>query len=99
MGKDEIRRELDELRDQVAALSAARKQQEAAASSNAGETEEVAQAAAQPPESAHAPDTEHKVMRQFDELLELLERELRDLPAITCLAVFSLGILLGRHLR
>ena len=31
--------------------------------------------------------------------MELLEREMRELPTITCLAVFALGILMGRHLR
>ena len=36
---------------------------------------------------------------QLHELTELLEAEIRDLPTITCLAVFTAGILLGRFLR
>ena len=36
---------------------------------------------------------------QLEELGELLQQELRDIPTITCLAVFSLGILMGRLLR
>jgi hypothetical protein len=99
MSKDALRRELDELRAEVAALSAARKQQEAAASSAAGDTTKVPPAATPPPEAGHNTHAEHKVKQQLDELFQLLERELRDRPTITCLAVFSLGILFGRHLR
>ena len=36
---------------------------------------------------------------QFDQLIEHLEHEIKDLPAITTLAVFSLGVLFGRLLR
>jgi hypothetical protein len=46
--------------------------------------------------AAEAAGPEHS---QLDELLELLEAEIKDLPTITCLIVFSLGILMGRFLR
>ena len=46
--------------------------------------------------AAEAAEPEHS---QLDELLELLEAEIKDLPTITCLIVFSLGILMGRFLR
>ncbi|MCK5863917.1 MAG: hypothetical protein KAG87_02095, partial [Marinobacter adhaerens] len=36
---------------------------------------------------------------QFDQLFEHLEHEIKDLPAITTMAVFSLGVLFGRLLR
>jgi creatinine amidohydrolase/Fe(II)-dependent formamide hydrolase-like protein len=42
---------------------------------------------------------EEEVKSQLDELAALLEHEIRDLPTITCLTVFSLGILMGRLLR
>jgi hypothetical protein len=35
----------------------------------------------------------------MDNLLEQLEREIKDMPAVTTLAVFSLGVLFGRLLR
>ena len=80
-------------------------QQEPAAGSPPGPSEKVslpekpiAEAAAPAPaDEAEAGDEE--VKSQLDELAALLEHEIRDLPTITCLAVFSLGILMGRLLR
>jgi hypothetical protein len=39
------------------------------------------------------------VQGHMDKLLAQLEHEIRDMPAITTLAVFSLGVLFGRLLR
>ena len=36
---------------------------------------------------------------QLEELGKLLQAEIRDLPAITCLAIFALGVLMGRMMR
>lgn len=36
---------------------------------------------------------------QLDELMGLLSKEVKELPTITTLAVFSLGLLMGRYLR
>lgn len=36
---------------------------------------------------------------QLDELLDLLKGEIGELPTITCVLVFSLGILMGRLMR
>ena len=39
------------------------------------------------------------VQGQMDKLLAQLEHEIRDMPTVTTLAVFSLGVLFGRLLR
>jgi hypothetical protein len=99
MSKDDVERDLAQLRAEVAALSAARKE-------SAATTPPVADATASPetdtaPETgaahgAQAAEPEHP---QLNELLELLEAEVKDLPKVTCLIVFTLGILMGRFLR
>ena len=95
MSNDETARELEKLRADVAALSDARR--EAAA-----QPAETPTAAAEPiPDEMKAGDevvTEEQ-KSQLEELGELLQAEIRDLPTITCLTVFSLGILMGRLMR
>lgn len=96
MSKDDTARELEKLRADVAALSDARRD----ATAKAAEPKESA------PEPAASPDgsmtdlavpAEQKT--QLEELGDLLQKEIRDLPTITCLTVFSLGILMGRLMR
>ena len=50
-------------------------------------------------EAAVAEAPGEQIKGQLQELTDLLEEEIRDLPTITCLAVFTAGILLGRFLR
>ena len=57
-----------------------------------------AEAPAEQPTPAPAQSSESP-HSQLDELIELLEAEVKDLPTVTCLLVFSLGILMGRFLR
>jgi hypothetical protein len=104
MADKDTQKELEQLRAEVAALSAARASKQAAVAQS--DTAPIEQ---QPPETdelsgilenakaAVADDAELK--GQFDQLFEQLEQEIRDLPAITTLAVFSLGVLFGRLLR
>ncbi len=105
MSKDDVERDLAQLRAEVAALSAVRKESAATPTASAPPSP-VADATASPQTSAEpetgvagaaeAAEPEHS---QLDELLELLEAEIKDMPTITCLIVFSLGILMGRFLR
>ena len=101
---DDMKRELEQLRAEVAALSATR------ASKNAGESPtEPAPIGHQLPDSENVNDVienaraavadDPELKGQFDQLFEHLEQEIKDLPAITTLAVFSLGVLFGRLLR
>jgi hypothetical protein len=104
MSGDDMHKELEQLRAEVAALSAARaSRQDAEAQSDTSpiesqtpETDEVS-GIIENAQAAVADDAELK--GQFDQLFEHLEQEIKDLPAITTLAVFSLGVLFGRLLR
>jgi hypothetical protein len=98
MSNDDTTSELEKLRAELAALKAAQREpspsspeQAASAPASAGQAESSVASVLQ--------EAEDEVKGQFDELATLLEHEIRDLPAITCLAVFSIGILMGRLLR
>lgn len=95
MAKDETARELEKLRADVAALSDARRE------ATAKPAEPTSSAAEPPVPEAAASDASvtEQQKSQLEELGELLQAEIRDLPTITCLAVFSLGILMGRLMR
>jgi hypothetical protein len=102
MSKEDLEQELARLRAEIAELSAARKEPPQTPKTPEPSPETTPAVAA--PVAGAAPDggtpeaaeTEHP---QLNELLELLEAEIKDLPTITCLIVFSLGILMGRFLR
>jgi hypothetical protein len=104
MTAKDMHKELEQLRAEVAALSAARASKQAAeAQSDAApvepqtpETDEIS-GIIEHAQAEVADDAELK--GQFDQLFEQLEQEIKDLPAITTLAVFSLGVLFGRLLR
>jgi len=103
MSNEEMQKELESLRLEVASLSNARARElkkanaeeelPPAAKSGVAETASVVEAAAI---DVNDPDA---VRTHMDNLLEQLEREIKDLPAVTTLAVFSLGVLFGRLLR
>lgn len=103
MTGDDMHKELEQLREEVAALSAARASRQAAeaapettAGSQAPEPEEVKDVIEQAKVAVAA---DEELGSQFDQLFEQLEHEIKDLPAVTTLAVFSLGVLFGRLLR
>ncbi len=91
MSSSETALELEKLRAEVAALRAAK----AATDAGAEETESGSVEF----ESAVGEEPVEHIKNQLRELTDLLEEEIRDLPTITCLAVFTAGILLGRFLR
>ncbi len=95
MSKDETARELEKLRADVAALSDARR----GAASKPAEPQSVAEEAPASELSADDADLPEVQKTQLEELGDLLQAEIRDLPTITCLTVFSLGILMGRMMR
>ena len=104
MSDKETQKELESLRAEVAALSKARAKER----KPKPEPEPAPQPAAAPAQSTAAavvdaaavdindPDA---VQTQMDKLLSQLENEIRDMPTITTLGVFSLGVLFGRLLR
>jgi hypothetical protein len=95
MSKDETARELEKLRADVAALSDARRE----AAAKPAEPQPVAEVAPTAEQSAGDADVPEEQKTQLEELGDLLQAEIRDLPTITCLTVFSLGILMGRLMR
>lgn len=89
MTNPELQKELEQLRQQVAELSKARAEQK---STKSAEEEE--------PKSTPEPEeSEAAFKHEIDELLKVLQEEVRDMPAVTALVVFSLGILMGRFMR
>jgi hypothetical protein len=104
MSDKETQKELESLRAEVAALSKARAKERRPKP----EPEPAPQPTAAPAQSTAAavvdaaavdindPDA---VQTQMDKLLAQLENEIRDMPTITTLGVFSLGVLFGRLLR
>ena len=104
MTDENMHEELEQLRAEVAQLSAARASKKKAEAQS--ETTPVGPKATETNDdidiveqarAAAADDPE--LTSQFDQLIEHLEHEIKDLPAITTLAVFSLGVLFGRLLR
>lgn len=97
MSNDETARELAKLRADVAALTAAREKETQEEAEEPTEQPAPAAPAATAEESSPELVDEHKT--QLGELGDLLHAEIRDLPTITCLTVFSLGIIMGRLMR
>ena len=86
MSDQDIQKELIELREQVAALSA--QKEEATAAQTEGDGGQT-----QPPSQGRS-----KFEQQLDELYGLLDEQIRDIPTFTALGIFALGILMGRLL-
>ena len=103
MTDKDTQRELESLRSEVAALSKARAKERR----QAPQPDEATPAPETPPAAAAAVaeaaaidiDDPAAVQTQMDKLLAQLEHEIRDMPTITTLGVFSLGVLFGRLLR
>jgi hypothetical protein len=95
MANDETARELEKLRADVAALSDARRE----AAAKPADPQPAGEETPQPSAAATESDLPEVQKTQLEELGDLLQAEIRDLPTITCLTVFSLGILMGRLMR
>ena len=92
MRNEEIKAELSALRAEVLALAEARK----VAESQAPPETRVVETTREDSEVA----AEHEGFRgQIQELVELLEEELKETPVVSGLVIFSVGILVGRFLR
>jgi hypothetical protein len=95
MRNEEIKAELAALRAEVVALAEARKQ-----APEAHQPSEPPESSVLATDQGTSSETEHEgFMGQVQELVELLEHELRETPVVSGLAIFSLGILVGRFLR
>ena len=92
MRNEEIKAELSALRAEVLALAEARKQSEAQVAAQAQAVERTEN------ESEDVAEREG-FLGQVQELVELLEEELKETPVVSGLVIFSVGILVGRFLR
>ena len=99
MRNEEIKAELSALRAEVVALAEAR--EKAAQPAPSSEATALSTATGTTAAGAQAPaDREHEgFMGQLQELVELLEEELKETPVVSGLVIFSVGILVGRFLR
>jgi hypothetical protein len=106
MADDSLEKEIEELRSQVAELKAERQttEQENAQESGkqkptgkptpqAAETNELIEA-----EGDLAEPEEADLKRQFQELFDAIDEELKAANPLTVLVVFALGVLMGRLL-
>lgn len=89
MTERDLEAEIAELRKQVEELLA---QRQAAAEPSAEEHEEAA------PEGAPG-DELGQLRGKLEQFLDLLQEDMREMPATSAVAIFALGILLGRLLK
>ncbi len=96
MGNSDMALELEKMRAELAVLKQSKSEAAAQADANA-----VAAIATVEVEEAivEAEETDGAIKNQFEELTDLLKEEIGELPTITTIVVFSLGILMGRLMR
>ena len=90
MSNDDFRKELERLREQVAALSKTKRPHDGTQESD--DEDDTAT-------DAEQGETEHAVRKQIEDIINMLKEEIHDMPAMPTLAVFMLGVFVGRYLR
>ena len=105
MTKDDMGKEIEELRAQVSTLTAereARAKEDAESQNKARETESATQEseAAGPAvgEAEIAVPEDADLSKMFQELVETVDTELKQASPMTVVVVFALGVLVGRLL-
>ncbi len=97
MRNEEIKAELESLRAEVRALAEARAD---AAQDRAQEPRsDPASLSVEDGRSDDEPALHDGIRQQIDEVVELLEHEMKESPVVAGVAIFALGILVGRLLR
>jgi len=101
MAKDDIRKELEEIRAQLDALQTSRNTPD----DTHRDTERINPQASSAtgsdivePEITIGADDGYDIAGQFQELVEVLDREMKEANPTTLLVVFALGVLVGRLL-
>ena len=90
----DLKSEIDALRSQIEALT--RQIPQAADAAQSGQAGPLGGATLS--QFGIDADTVDKIKDQFDGFVELLEKHLQEIPAGTAIAIFALGVLLGRLL-
>ena len=97
MANDDVKRELEALRAEVAALSKARSESRRERRAAGAGAEPDPEAAVD--ESDESSPPEFDIKNHLEDLVELLENEVKELPVAACLAIFVAGVLVGRITR
>jgi hypothetical protein len=90
----DLQNEIEALRSQIEALT--KQIPQTADAAQAGQTD--LSSGASPGQFGIDPETIDKIKDQFDGFVDLLEKHLQEIPAGTAIAIFALGVLLGRLL-
>lgn len=101
MADENLRAEIESLREQLSTL---KKEREAAAESRESDletppNEEPESTDAVEEASGEEGEEQHDLAAQFHELLDSLDKDLRETKPSTLLIVFALGVLVGRISR
>lgn len=99
MGKKDTAAELEKLRAELQKLQQSRSNLETSSPPPTEPPVATPVTATTAGEAAVDEEAPNKLKHQVDELLDLLKSEVGELPTITCLVVFSLGIVMGRFMR
>ena len=93
---DDLKTEIEALRSQIEALTKQIPRAADVTGSPSGQTDLLGGAALG--QFGIDADTVDKIKDQFDGFVDVLEKHLQEIPAGTALAIFALGVLLGRLL-
>jgi hypothetical protein len=99
MANDDVKRELEALRAEVAALSKARSESRRGRKAAEAGADPESDPEAAVDESDESSPPEFDIKNHLEDLVELLENEVKDLPVAACLAIFVAGVLVGRITR
>jgi hypothetical protein len=91
---DDLKTEIEALRSQIEALT--KQIPRTADAASGGQTDLLGGASLG--QFGIDADTVDKIKDQFDGFVDVLEKHLQEIPAGTALAIFALGVLLGRLL-
>ena len=105
MADDYMRKEIEELRAQVAELTAERKVGEKEQAQESGQQEPTGEPAQQVAETSELTEAEGESVEPeetdltslFQELFDTIDEELKAANPLTVLVVFALGVLVGRE--
>ena len=94
MAKDNNQKEIEQLRKQLEEMKREREAQQAAAA----ESEEQPEVTLEPDSASEttAADGTEDLMAQFKDLLESIDKDIKDTKPSTLLVVFALGVIVGR---
>ncbi|MEN8132491.1 MAG: hypothetical protein ABFS45_20385 [Pseudomonadota bacterium] len=95
MANEDLQKEIELLRKQLEAMKSEREAQQAAAIPDTGEQPAIAEESISASGATAADRTEDLIV-QFKDLLDSIDKDIKDAKPTTLLIVFALGVLVGR---